>query len=269
LKVSAIYIYPIKSCRGISVPGAEVETRGLAEDRRFMLVNAKGRCVTQREYPRMALIDVHRDDGGYRVEAPGRPPLHVPRDLQGGAEREVRVWGDTVQATLAGEEIDAWFSAYLGIACALVRMEAHQHRPMMHEFAEFDDEVSFADAAPLLLISTGSLADLNGRLAAPVAMRRFRPNVVIDTDTPFAEDAWKSIAIGAAEFSVAWACSRCVLTTIDPDSGVPDTRGEPLETLKTYRRVGPRVMFGQNLIPRRCGAIRVGDVARAARGAAT
>ena len=262
MKVSAIYIYPIKSCRGISVPSADVETRGLAEDRRFMLIDAKGRFVTQREHPRMALIDVQRDDGGYRVAAPGQPPLHVPRAARGGSERKVKIWRDTVQATLVGEEADVRFSQYLGFECRLVHMENHQHRPVTNESAAFDDEVSFADAAPLLLISTASLAELNGRLAAPVTMRRFRPNVVVDANTPFAEDAWKSIAIGAAELAVAWPCSRCVLTTIDPESGVWDSRGEPLETLKTYRRVGPHVMFGQNLIPRRFGAIRVGDAVR-------
>jgi uncharacterized protein len=262
LQVSAITIYPIKSCRGISVPSAEVESRGLAEDRRFMLVDAKGRCVTQREHPRMALIDVYRDDGGYRVAAPGQRPLHLPRAAPGGGECDVKIWGDTAQATLVGEEANAWFSQYLGFGCGLVHMEDHQHRAVTNGSAAFDDEVSFADAAPLLLISTASLADLNGRLAAPVAMQRFRPNVVIDTDTPFAEDAWKSIAIGGAELAIGWPCSRCVLTTIDPESGVWDARGEPLETLKTYRRVGPRVMFGQNLIPRRYGAIRVGDAVR-------
>jgi hypothetical protein len=261
LQVSAIYIYPIKSCRGISVPSAEVESRGLKEDRRFMLVDAKGRCVTQRDHSRMALIDVHRDEGGYRVEAPGQPPLHVPQAARGG-ECEVKIWSDTVQARLVGEGVDAWFSQYLGFTCGLVHMEDHQHRPVTNESAAFDDEVSFADAAPLLLISTASLEDLNARLTAPVAMRRFRPNVVVDTDTPFAEDAWKSIAIGAAQLAVAWPCSRCVLTTIDPESGVRDARGEPLETLKTYRRVGPRVMFGQNLVPRRRGTIRVGDAVR-------
>jgi uncharacterized protein YcbX len=260
--VSEIYIYPIKSCRGIPVAEAKVEARGLVGDRRYMLVDAKGRFLTQREHPRMALIAVQATRGGYRVEAPGQLPLDIPAALESGAESDVRVWRDTVPATLAGEEINIWFSQYLGFACGLVYQAAHQHRPVTNEAAEFDDEVSFADGAPLLLISTGSLADLNSRLAEPVTIVRFRPNLLVEAATPFVEDAWKSIAIGSAEFAVAWGCGRCIMPTIDPATGVKHPRGEPLETLRSYRRVGPKVMFGQNLIPRKHGTIRVGDTVR-------
>ena len=262
MHVSEIKIYPIKSCRGFSVPQAEVEARGLVGDRRYMLVDANGRFLTQREHPRMALIDVRGTHDGYRVEGPGQPPLTIPRVLATGAESEVRIWRDTVSATLAGEDINIWFSQYLGFACGLVYMADNQHRPVPNEAAEFDDEVSFADGAPILLISTGSLADLNGRLAAPVTMDRFRPNIVVEAPTPFVEDSWRSIAIGSAELAVAWQCSRCILPTIDPATGVAHPRQEPLETLRSYRRVGPKVMFGQNLIPRKHGAIRIGDAVR-------
>ena len=141
-------------------------------------------------------------------------------------------------------------------------MADDQHRPVPNEAAAFDDEVSFADGAPILLISTGSLADLNGRLAEPVTMTRFRPNIVVDTPQPFVEDSWRSIAIGSAELAVVWQCSRCILPTIDPETGIKHPRQEPLETLRSYRRVGPKVMFGQNLIPRKHGTIRVGDTVR-------
>jgi uncharacterized protein YcbX len=259
LHVSEIYVYPIKSCRGIAVSRADVGARGLAGDRRYMLVDAKGRFLTQREHPRMALVHVSPEEGGYRVVAPGQTPLHLPGSLVGGSECDVRVWRDDVQALLAPEEFNIWFSQVMGFACGLVYMGDHQHRPVTNENAEFDDEVSFADGAPLLLISKGSLMELNARLARPVTMGHFRPNVVVDTETAFAEDGWSAIRVGGAEFAVAWPCSRCILTTIDPESGAKDPGGEPLETLKSYRRVGPCVMFGQNLIPRRHGAIRVGD----------
>ena len=262
MHVSEINIYPIKSCRGFSVQQAEVEPRGLAGDRRYLLVDAHGRFLTQREHPRMALIAVSATRDGYRIEAPGQPPLELPRALASGAESEVRIWRDTVAATLATEDVNIWFSQYLGFACGLVYMADHQHRPVPNEAAEFDDEVSFADGAPILLISTGSLADLNGRLAEPVTMTRFRPNIVVDTPTPFVEESWPSIAIGSAELAVAWKCSRCILPTIDPATGIKHPRQEPLETLRSYRRVGPKVMFGQNLIPRKHGTIRVGDTVR-------
>jgi uncharacterized protein YcbX len=260
--VSEINIYPIKSCRGFSVPQADVEARGLAGDRRYMLVDANGKFLTQREHPHMALIAVHATRGGYRVEAPGQPPLTIPRALATGAESEVRIWRDTVPATLAGEDINIWFSQCLGFACGLVYMADNQHRPVTNEAAEFDDEVSFADGAPILLISTGSLADLNGRLDEPVKMDRFRPNIVVEAATPFVEDSWRSIAIGSAELAVAWQCARCILPTVDPATGIKHARGEPLETLRSYRRVGPKVMFGQNVIPRSRGTIHVGDTVR-------
>jgi uncharacterized protein YcbX len=266
MHVSEINIFPIKSCRGFSVPQAEVEARGLAGDRRYMLVDANGKFLTQRENPHMALIAVHATRDGYRVEAPGQPPLTIPHALALGAESQVRIWRDTVPATLAGEDINIWFSQYLGFACGLVYMADNQHRPVSNEAAEFDDEVSFADGAPLLLISTGSLADLNGRLAEPVTMTRFRPNLVVEAPTPFIEDSWRSIAIGSAEFAVAWQCSRCILPTIDPETGVKHPRQEPLETLRSYRRVGPKVMFGQNLIPRKRGTVHVGDTVRVVDG---
>ena len=241
------------------MPSARLEARGLANDRRYMLVDAKGRFLTQREHPRMALIDVSFAADGWRVEAPGRVPLDLPRTLTAGGDCAVRIWRDTVAARLAGEDVNMWFSEVLGFACGLVHMGAEQHRPVVNDAAEFDDEVSFADSAPVLLITTGSLAALNSRLEKPVTMARFRPNLVVDDEQGFAEDSWRRIAVGQAELDVAWPCSRCVLTTFDPATGERDAGGEPLETLKTFRRVGPRVMFGQNLIPRRCAEIRVGD----------
>lgn len=259
MQVSALYVYPIKSCRGIAVASAQVEARGLAGDRRYMLVDARGRFLTQREHPRMALIGVSFTAAGLRVEAPGMAPLDLPRELESGSDCDVRIWRDTVSARLADEEVNLWFSEFLGFACGLVNMGAQHHRPVMNPAAEFDDEVSFADGGPLLLISTGSLAALNARLARPVTMTHFRPNVVVDDERGFAEDSWQRIAVGEAELAVGWPCSRCVLTTIDPATGERDPGGEPLATLKTFRRDGPRVMFGQNLIPRRCAEIHVGD----------
>jgi uncharacterized protein YcbX len=137
-----------------------------------------------------------------------------------------------------------------------------QHRAVGNAAAEFDDEVSFADGAPLLLISQASLQDLNSRLQVPVEMRRFRPNLVVSAAAPYAEDDWRRLAVGEAEFAVAWSCARCIMTTVDPDTGVKDPGGEPLNTLRGYRRVGPGVLFGQNLLPRKFGAVRVGDRVR-------
>lgn len=261
-QISELYVYPIKSCRGIAVERAMVGRRGLADDRRYMLVDARGRFITQRQHPSMALIELAFTDEGYRVSAPGRTPLELPRKLPVERECEVRVWRDSVEAALAPAEINHWFSAALGLDCGLVYMDDRHHRAVPNDAAAFDDEVSFADAAPLLMISEASLADLNARLETPVTMRRFRPNVVVTADAPYAEDGWRRIDIGGVELEVAWPCTRCVLTTVDPDTGVKDPAGEPLETLKTYRRVGRGVIFGQNLLPRRRGELSVGAAVR-------
>jgi MOSC domain-containing protein len=257
--LTAIYVYPIKSCRGIAVETARVEPRGLAHDRRYMLVDANGRFITQRQHPRMALIEVAFEDDGYAVRAPGMRPLHLPSALNAAGECKVEIWRDTVEASLADTDTNLWFSEYMGFACGLAHLADHQHRPVTHASAAFDDEVSFADGAPLLLISEASLAGLNQRLARPVTIGRFRPNVVVTAEAPHAEDDWASISIGQARFDVAWSCSRCTLPTIDPMTGESDAEGEPLKTLRSYRRVGGAVMFGQNLLPRRLGTIRVGD----------
>ncbi len=257
--VTDIRIYPIKSCRGISLPSAVVEPRGVTRDRRFMLVDARGRFISQREQPRMALIGVSETDDGYLVEAPGQDALELPRELEGVRECRVRVHRDALDAKLADPGVNRWFTRFMGTDCGLVYMAAHQHRAVRHASAEFDDEVSFADGAPLLLISEASLDDLNARLARPVSMRRFRPNLVVTADKAFDEDGWGLIRVGEAQFEVAWPCSRCILTTVDPDSGERDEGGEPLETLKTFRRVNGPVMFGQNLLPRKLGKVRVGD----------
>lgn len=257
--VAEINVYPIKSCGRIPRQSAAVRERGLEGDRRYMLVDAEGRFLTQRRYTQLALVQVDDDANGYRIDAPDRPTLRLPRESAGGAELKVKIWRDTVDATAVGGEADEWFSSYLSQPVRVVYMAEHQHRAVPNEAAAFDDEVGFADAAPLLLTSTASLAALNERLAAPVTMRRFRPSVVVGGFEPFAEDSWRLIRIGEAELEIAWPCSRCIVTTIDPETGVPDPGGQPLRTLRDFRKTPAGVMFGQNVIPRRLGTIRVGD----------
>jgi len=260
-RVTRLFVYPIKSCRGIAVDSAELTPRGLAHDRRYMLIDANGRFLTQRMHGRMALIETAFADGAYEIRAPGRAPLRLPRALDPATHQtcQVRIWQDNVEATLAPPEINLWFSEVLGFACGLVYLADSQHRAVPNAAAEFEDEVGFADGAPLLLISEASLEGLNARLERPVVIDRFRPNLVVTADAPHAEDRWTSLAIGAARLDVVWPCSRCVLTTIDPVTGERDPDGEPMRTLTTYRRRDRSVYFGQNLIPRALGTVAVGD----------
>lgn len=259
-RVSRIFVYPIKSCRGIEVASAELTVRGLRFDRRYMLVDSAGRFLTQRRHPKMALIEPVFTDDGFAINAPGRDPLRLPFGLVGTGYEvcSVRVWNDQVEATLADPDTNIWFSEFMGFACGLVYLGDDQHRPVTNEAAEFDDELGFGDGAPLLLISDASLNELNRRLPAPVGIERFRPNLVVSAGKPHAEDDWRTIEIGATRLQVAWPCSRCILTTIDHRSGERDPDGEPLKTLSSYRRRGRAVYFGQNLIPRSLGMINVG-----------
>lgn len=262
-RILEINVYPIKSCGRIERAEARVEARGLAGDRRYMLVDEQGVFLTQRRHPRMALIRIAEADAeGFTVEAPGCEPLRLPWRWPGGAPVQVAIWRDRIEATAAAPEAGRWFGDFLGLECRLVYLAEDQHRAVPNAAARFDDEVGFADAAPLLLITDASLAALNARLAAPVSMRRFRPSIVVSAERPFAEDAWRRLTVGEVELEVAWPCTRCVLTTVDPDTGVADDAGEPLKTLRAFRRSQAGVLFGQNLIPRRFGRIRVGDLAQ-------
>jgi uncharacterized protein YcbX len=257
MQLSGLYLYPIKSTAPLEVETAVVEPRGLRNDRRWMVVDAAGRFITGREMPRLTLVRALSDAGGLSLSAPGMPPLSVPFP-QTEATMLVNVWKSEVAAKPA-DAADAWLSEFLQQPVRLVHMDAGVTRPMTDVHSQPGDEVSFADAFPLLLISRAALDGLNARLSRPVSMPQFRPNLVVDGAPAHAEDGWKRIRIGDVEFDVAKPCTRCVFTTVDPLRGERDPDGEPLRTLIGYRRSGDGVTFGQNLIPRSPGTLRMGD----------
>lgn len=258
-RITEIILYPIKSCAGFAVGSAQLEARGFAGDRRYMLVDERGRFLTQREHSKMARISVRPSNRGWAVDAPGCATLELPESLSAEEECPVIVWHDRLELAVAGAAVNDWFSEVMGFPCRLVNMHERHRREVREGRGAAGDLVSLADGAPVLLTSQASLAELNERLADPLVMRRFRPNLVISAERAFAEDSWGRIRVGEAEFDVAWACTRCVVTTIDPETGEKDPHGEPLMTLKGFRRGPEGVMFGQNLIPRRLGSVRVGD----------
>jgi len=258
MHLSALHLYPIKSSAPLAVEAARVQTRGLEYDRRWMVVDADGRFITGRELPRLTLVVAQPGPEGLSLSAPRMPTLSVPIPLA-EATRPVTVWKNEVAAKPAGASADQWLSEFLQRPAHLVHMDAAVTRPMTDPKSQAGDEVSFADAFPLLLISRAALEGLNERLAKPVSMLQFRPNLVVDGVAAHAEDGWKRIRIGEVEFDVAKACTRCVFTTVDPVRGEKDPDGEPLRTLIGYRRTPEGVTFGQNLIPRSLGSVRVGD----------
>lgn len=265
--LDAITIYPVKSMRGVSVREAVVEPWGLAGDRRWMVVDEDGRYLTQRELPGMAKIVATPDgDGGVVLSASdtGAGELHAPMPKESGRTIEVVVWGDRVQAQAANRDADAWLSAALDRVCRLVHMgNPAAARPVDPIYGRPADRVSFADGFPLLGVSTASLSDLNGRLAQPVPMTRFRPNIEVFGGTPWAEDKWRQLWIGAGRgvaFRAVKPCARCVIVATDQDTGVRARDREPLRTLADFRRGDRgRVLFGQNLVPDGTGRLAVGD----------
>ena len=261
----AIHVHPVKSVAGYEPGEAAVEPWGLAGDRRWMLVDGDFRFVTQRLHPRLALCSAEPlPGGGLRIGGPGMKALDVPLP-HAGETAEVTVFEDRVTAVLAGAEPAAWFSEHLRADVRLVHLDAPERaRPLAPGHGRAGATVSFADAFPLLVTTTSSLDALNSLIAqgdyadeGPLPLNRLRPNVVVEGTAPWSEDGWRRIAIGDVTFRVAGPCGRCVMTTTDQRTA---ERGrEPLRTLARHRRIGDRLVFGQNLVPERPGTVRVGD----------
>jgi len=260
--LASLHIYPVKGCRAVDLDRAVVEPWGLAGDRRWLIVDADCQFITQRKHPALARVVITPGPGAdVTVSSDGYPPLPVAAPDESAELLKVTVWRSTVLAAAAGDEADAWFSAYLGEPVRLVYLDDPTRRAVDPDYGQDGDTVSFADGYPLLLTSTESLDQLNQWLTAaghqPVPMNRFRPNVVVSGYPPWAEDRWRRIRIGPVSFRVAKPCARCVVTTTDQTTG--ERGSQPLRMLAARRRFGKNLVFGQNLIPDFPGYIRVGD----------
>lgn len=255
--ISALWIYPVKSCRGIALARSAVEARGLRHDRRWLIVDGQGVFVTQRSEPRLALVGVALEPDALVLHAPGGPPLRVRAREPASPRRRVTIWRDEVDAIDCGDEARRWVSRWLGADASLVFMPDDVRRPVKPAYALPSDVVGFADGFPLLVASTSSLDDLNARMDAPLPMDRFRPNVVVSGPPAWDEDAWTRIRIGDLSVRIAKPCDRCVITTTDQRTG---ERGvEPLRTLALFRQRDSKVYFAQNGVPEAAGSIAVGD----------
>ena len=259
MHLSRLFRYPLKSGADEALDTATVTARGLLGDRRWMVVDDDGEFLTGRRFPQLVRVCARLARGSLQLRAPGQTDCRVSEPRAGGERTAVTVWGDRVAALDAGDSAAAWITALLRIPARLVFMDEAAQRDVDPAFALPGDTVSFADGFPLLPIGSASMADLNRRVGRSMDPRRFRPNLLVDTPAPFTEDRWRRIRIGEIVFDVVKACSRCRFTTVDPDSGERDADGEPLRTLARFRAAGDGVLFGQNLIPRTTGTIRVGD----------
>ena len=246
LRLSEIWIYPIKSLGGIRLPSARVMPKGLQYDRRWMLIDEAGVFITQRIHSNMALFKLSLTDQQFTFQFKNEF-IHLPVDAPVSSNLiKATIWDDTVEVYEVLGDYSSWFSQFLGMKCRLVSFPEDNRRPVDEKYRIGDDQVSLADGYPFLIIGQSSLDDLNGKLEKLVPMNRFRPNFVFTGGKPFEEDTWRNFRIGKNRFTGVKPCGRCTLITVDQETA--DRANEPLATLSTFRRTNNKVNFGQNLI---------------------
>jgi uncharacterized protein YcbX len=222
-----------------------------------MIIDAEGRFVTQREHHRLALVTPEVAANTLLLTAPGMPRLEIPLGAA-RPSRDFTVWRFSGAGTDLGLEAATWLTALLASPVRLIEWRDDEFRAGSPSYApEGSSAGRFTDGYPLLLATEASLADLNRRMAKSLPMTRFRPNVVVAGAEPWAEDGWKTLRIGALELHVAKPCERCVITTIDQDTG--SAGKEPLATLATFRKRDGAVHFAVNLAHVASGTLRAGD----------
>jgi len=254
-KVTEIWTYPVKSLGGIRHTSAKVFPKGLEHDRRWMLIDDQNVFMTQRVHHKMALFRTEWANGALKVTH-GSDSVSIPGEIS-GPEMKAQIWDDIVSVAEVHSTISNWFSDKLSMSCRLVAFPEENGRPVDPRYKVGDDHVSLADGYPLLIIGQSTLDDLNARMASPVPMNRFRPNVVFIGGDPFEEDTWSRFTIGNNAFAAVKQCGRCVLPTVDQSTGIMGK--EPLATLNKYRKYDGKVLFGMNLIPLEHKEIHEGD----------
>lgn len=264
LQLSEIWIYPVKSLGGIPLNHAKVTDRGLAYDRRWLLVDDDGLFLTQREFPELALFKTSINDSFLTITHQKKTSESLQivlnqSDYDANSIIKVTVWDDTIDAFEVSENASTWFTERLGLSTRLVYMPEESHRKVEAEYAVSGNEInSFSDGYPFLIIGQTSLDDLNSRLEEPIPMNRFRPNFVFTAGQAYEEEGWHEISIGGLVFFGVKPCGRCVITTIDQELGIKSGK-DPLVTLSKYRKAGKNVLFGQNLVGTQLGAVSIGD----------
>ncbi|PWK24475.1 hypothetical protein LV89_02988 [Arcicella aurantiaca] len=261
LKLSEIYIYPVKSLGGIALSKANITDRGLENDRRFMLVDENGRFLSQREFSVLAIFQTEIIDNSLIITNRKTGKELVINLSQPSSTNAIQatVWDDTVEALEVSKEASQWFTEALSFQARLVYMPEESHRKTDAQYSLKGDEItSFSDGYPILIAGQASLDDLNNRLASAININRFRPNLVFTGGEPFEEDAWHEFTVGDVRFFGVKPCARCIMTTIDQATGEKAGK-EPLLTLNKFRKAGNKILFGQNVLISQLGEIAVGD----------
>ncbi|MEU8660897.1 MOSC domain-containing protein [Actinoplanes philippinensis] len=264
MRIRSLHTYPVKGCHRLDHDEAAVEPWGLAADRRWMIVDADGVGITQRESAALTQLTARPRPGGLHLSAPGMPGLDLAEPAD-GPKTQVRIFRNKphIPARIADT---AWVTAFLGRDASLV-WQADPTTRAITDFAQPGDRVNLADGYPVLLANTASLAAVNDWLTEsgddPVPIHRFRPNIVIDGAPAWAEDDWigHRLRLGDLTFRVAKPCDRCRVTTIDQETG--ETGRQPLHVLGRHRRFSNGLLFAVNLIPDltagQTGHLHVGD----------
>jgi MOSC domain-containing protein len=272
IRLDGLHLHPVKSTAVRPVLHGDVEPWGLAGDRRWMVVDATGECVTAREEHRLLTVtaDTAATDAGLaaalRLSSPGREPLDVEEPH--GPALPVTVHGRGLEGIAAPGEASAWFGELLDRQDVRL-VNVHSPRALSPTHGRPGEATAFADAYPVTLASAASLRRLRDWVAqtalergedanAPLVVERFRPNLVVDGDLePFEEDGWRRVRVGPVVLRVVKPVDRCVLTTIDPATL---QRGhEPIRTLAKHRKWDGATWFAMQLVPESRGVIRVGD----------
>ncbi len=272
MRLVQLNAHPLKSGAIRHLASASVLGRGIEDDRSWMVVDPEGELVSARELHGLFRIvaDTPATDpgvtGALRLRAPGHPDLIV--DRAGGPRVAVRLFSLDLEATLAGDAADDWLRTVLGTDVRLVWCHDPTRRRLEPGFSASDDHTAFADAFPVTVASLASLRRLNDWICEtaldlgegqgePLPIERFRANLVVDGDEPFAEDDWQTLDVGGVRFRVAKPVSRCVMTTLDTEAR--STAREPIRTLARHRLVDGKTLFAVHLVPMSEGTIAVGD----------
>lgn len=260
LSVSELTIYPIKSARGLNFESIQLNPQGPECDRRWMVIDSNNAFVTQRKFTKMCLIDTQLNGDELFISAQGFGQCRLP---QGGSKSfNSSVWGTVVNGEDCGDEAAEWVSAFLGKECRIIYMRNDYSRLVDTNFATQNERVGFADGFPLLITTQASLDDFNLKLSSAhpelkVDMRRFRPNIVITGNAAWAEDQWQQISIAGIEFSLVKPCSRCIMPSVNPETG--EKQMAVNKALLEHRQRDKQTYFGQNALSQSLGRISVGD----------
>ncbi len=253
LSVKQLFSYPLKSAAGNSAQSLNLVARGPEFDRQWMVVNSNGKFLTQRQLPKMCLIETQVKGTQLVLSAPEMETLLVGRT---DVKANTTVWKDSVLANDCGDDAADWLGRFLGKDCRLVEMPQSYQRLVDTDYASKGETVGFADGFPLLVVSQASLDDFSEKLGRPIGADRFRPNFVIQGCEPYAEDGWREIEVGGIRLSLVKPCSRCIIPSIDQVTGAKEM--EVNQALLEYRRRDRKTYFGQNALHRSLGQIDIG-----------